>query len=92
MLSNFIYVSNVKSTVKISSNFVAFIENINLPHGIIISMYLQLQFKIEKKELESTTYLNIMDGFQWNEIFSRFPHIAEEIFKGLDDQSLTSCR
>ena len=33
-----------------------------------------------------------MDGFQWNEIFSRFPLIAEEIFKGLDDQSLTSCR
>jgi len=33
-----------------------------------------------------------MDGFQWNEIISRFPHIAEGIFEGLDDQSLTSCR
>ena len=36
--------------------------------------------------------MNIMDGFPWNEIISRFPHIAEEIFEGLDDQSLTSCR
>jgi len=53
---------------------------------------LQLLFKIEKRELECTTYLNIMDGFQWNEIISRFPHIAEGIFEGLDDQSLTSCR
>ena len=33
-----------------------------------------------------------MDGFQWNEIILRFPHIAEKIFEGLDDQSLTSCR
>ena len=33
-----------------------------------------------------------MDRFQWNEIISRFPHIAEGIFEGLDDQSLTSCR
>ena len=45
-----------------------------------------------KKDLGSTTYLNIMDGFQWNQIISRFPHIAEGIFEGLDDQSLTSCR
>ena len=35
---------------------------------------------------------DIMDGFQWNQIISRFPHIAEGIFEGLDDQSLTSCR
>ena len=25
-----------------------------------------------------------MDGFQWNQIISRFPHIAERIFDGLD--------
>ena len=25
-----------------------------------------------------------MDGFQWNQIISRFPHIAEGIFDGLD--------
>ena len=45
-----------------------------------------------KIKLDSTTYLNITDGFQWNKIISRFPHIAEGIFEGLDDQSLTSCR
>ena len=33
-----------------------------------------------------------MDGFQWNQIISRFPHLAEGIFEGLDDQSPTSCR
>ena len=37
----------------------------------IICIYFQLQF-------------NIMDGFQWNQIISRFPHIAEGIFDGLD--------
>ena len=31
-----------------------------------------------------------MDGFQWNEIISRFPYIAEGIFERLDDQSLTT--
>ena len=45
-----------------------------------------------KKKLDSTTYLNIMDGFQWNKIISSFPHIAEAIFERLDDQSLISCR
>ena len=33
-----------------------------------------------------------MDIFQWSKIILSFPHIAEEIFEGLDDQSLTSCR
>ena len=33
-----------------------------------------------------------MDGFQWTEFILRFPHLAEKIFEGLDDQSLTSCR
>ena len=30
-----------------------------------------------------------MDGFQWSELIPRFPHIAEEIFEKLDDQSIT---
>ena len=33
-----------------------------------------------------------MDGFQWTEFIQRFPELAEGIFEGLDDQSLTSCR
>ena len=33
-----------------------------------------------------------MDGFQWTEFILRFPHLAEKIFEGLDDQSLTTCR
>ena len=33
-----------------------------------------------------------MDGFQCNKIIVGCPHIAEKIFEGLDDQSLTTCR
>ena len=33
-----------------------------------------------------------MDGFQWTEFILRFPHLAEKIFEGLDDQSLATCR
>ena len=57
---------------------------------IYVPTYLQLQFKIEKKGLDSNIYLfvNIMDGFPWKKIIVSFPHIAEKIFEGLDDQSL----
>ena len=29
---------------------------------------------------------------QWTKFIQRFPHLAEKIFEGLDDQSLTTCR